>query len=293
MSEQDLLKTTAFGLDFPNPVGIAAGFDKHAEAVEGLGRAGFGFVEIGSVTPEPQEGNPRPRVFRLKEDRAVINRYGFNSDGHDVVRERLRAARASSLSSPESSSATTVVGVNLGKNKTSDRPVADYVSGVERLGPVADYLVVNVSSPNTPGLRSLQGRSQLRSLIGPVLEARDGLPGKKVPVLLKVAPDLSEEDKRDIAEVIAAEGFRVDGLVVCNTTVSRPGTLASRHRGEVGGLSGRPLRDASTAAVADFYRLTRGEPRKRLKTAVRSDKIPTDYHRIIFNKSNSFVDRNT
>ena len=229
--------THLWGKTFPNPIGMAAGFDKHADAMQGLHRTGFGFVEIGSVTPLPQSGNPPPRVFRLKEDEAVVNRYGFNSEGHaavyeKVAREAKRADRA-------------VVGVNLGRNKTSDSAAADYVAGVEKFGEVADYLVINVSSPNTPGLRSLQQRGELKELITKVLAARDRLP-KRTPLLLKIAPDLDDAEKQGIADVILDDECRIDGLIVCNTTVARPQGLKSPLGAESGGLSGRPLRDVST-----------------------------------------------
>ncbi|XP_065296537.1 dihydroorotate dehydrogenase (quinone), mitochondrial isoform X2 [Dermacentor albipictus] len=231
---------------FSNPIGLAAGFDKHAEGVPGAHDWGFGFVEVGSVTPLPQPGNPRPRVFRLTEDLAVVNRYGFNSVGHEQVWSSLHSSRAA-WRGP--------VGVNLGRNKESSNAAADYVAGVHRFADLADYLVVNVSSPNTPGLRTLQGRHHLENLLRKVLEARDSLP-RRLPVLVKIAPDLSDEEKADIAAAVT--NTKVDGLVVCNTTVSRPSSLRSEHRAQPGGLSGRPLRDLSTQTIADLYRLTKG-----------------------------------
>uniref|UniRef100_A0A8C6Z030 Dihydroorotate dehydrogenase (quinone), mitochondrial n=1 Tax=Nothoprocta perdicaria TaxID=30464 RepID=A0A8C6Z030_NOTPE len=194
------LETHVFGRHFRNPVGLAAGFDKHGEAVDGLYGMGFGFVEVGTVTPQPQEGNPKPRVFRLPEDKAVINRYGFNSHGHDAVQRRLRARLPAQRRLSE---AGMPLGINLGKNRSSVDAAADYVAGVQVLGPLADYLVVNVSSPNTPGLRDLQGRAELRSLLSKVLAERDALPCERKPaVLVKIAPDLSAQDKRDIASVV-------------------------------------------------------------------------------------------
>lgn len=250
------LSTHAFGLTFSNPVGMAAGFDKHCEAVRGLQDVGFGFVEVGSVTPKEQEGNEKPRVFRLTEEEAVINRYGFNSVGHDVVLDRMSNLESSLASSFR-------IGVNLGKNKTSSDPVADYVQGVEQFSDVADYIVVNVSSPNTPGLRGLQKSGHLETLISAVVHARDKQvekhkERKHLPILLKVAPDLTEEEKKDIADVIRKEKCRIDGLIVSNTTVSRPDSLLSENKKETGGLSGRPLRDLATSTVSDFYRLTNG-----------------------------------
>jgi len=244
------MSTKLWGLEFKNPVGIAAGFDKHGEAMVGLDKLGFGFVEIGSVTPQPQQGNPKPRVFRLKEDEAVINRYGFNSVGHEVVYDRLMAVR-------KGSSFDGVLGVNLGKNKLSLDAVSDYVEGVEKFGDVCDYLVINISSPNTPGLRSLQGRRDLSALLTSVLEARNKLKHRP-PLLVKIAPDLTDHDKVDIAEVIMDPSTRMDGLIISNTTISRPDSLASLHRGEMGGLSGTPLRDLSTQTIRDLYRLTGG-----------------------------------
>ncbi|XP_067158378.1 dihydroorotate dehydrogenase (quinone), mitochondrial isoform X9 [Apteryx mantelli] len=198
--DSPILEVHVFGQRFCNPVGLAAGFDKHGEAVDGLYKMGFGFVEVGTVTPQPQEGNPKPRVFRLAEDEAVINRYGFNSHGHAAVERRLRARQQTQLRLTE---AGMPLGINLGKNKSSADAAADYVAGVRTLGPLADYLVVNVSSPNTPGLRDLQGRAELHSLLTKVLAERDVLPCERKPaVLVKIAPDLSAQDKQDIASVV-------------------------------------------------------------------------------------------
>jgi dihydroorotate dehydrogenase len=248
-----VLRTTFCGLELPSPIGLAAGFDKDAVAVKGLFGLGLAAVEIGSVTPKPQSGNVRPRVFRLLEDHAIINRYGFNSAGIDAVRENLVAynyggRRAASMGA---------VGINIGKNKatTEEDAVLDYTNGVSRLGDLADYLVINVSSPNTPGLRALQGKEQLRALLVPVMAARDALEYKP-PVLLKIAPDLSEADKVDIAAVALDLGL--DGLIVSNTTVERPPGLVNEHKGEKGGLSGRPLKKMSTDVLRDMYRLTGG-----------------------------------
>ncbi|MFN3889390.1 MAG: quinone-dependent dihydroorotate dehydrogenase [Beijerinckiaceae bacterium] len=237
------LRTQAFGLDFPNPLGMAAGFDKGAEVPDALLRAGFGFVEIGTVTPRPQPGNPRPRLFRLVEDEGVINRFGFNSEGHAAVHERLkaRAGRAG------------VLGVNVGANKESADRVADYVDGVKAFADVATYFTVNISSPNTPGLRDLQQASVLDDLLARVLGARDeaiARHGRK-PVLLKIAPDLALEDLDDIVRVCVARG--VDGMILGNTTVDRPAYLRSRDAPEAGGLSGKPLFDKSTRMLAQLY----------------------------------------
>ncbi|NWH81451.1 PYRD dehydrogenase, partial [Piaya cayana] len=248
------LEVRVLGQRFRNPVGLAAGFDKQAEAVDGLYRMGFGFVEVGTVTPKPQEGNPKPRVFRLVEDEAVINRYGFNSHGHDAVERRLRARQETQL---RLTGEGMPLGVNLGKNKNSIDAAADYVAGVRTLGPLADYLVVNVSSPNTPGLRDLQGKAELQDLLTKVLAERDALPCEHKPaVLVKIAPDLTAQDKQDIASIICKLG--VDGLIISNTTVSRPSSLQSRQRTEAGGLSGKPLRELSTQTIREMYTLTGG-----------------------------------
>jgi dihydroorotate dehydrogenase len=240
-----VLRQRLWGLDFPNPVGIAAGFDKDARAPEALLRLGFGCVEIGTVTPRPQPGNPRPRVFRLEADGALINRMGFNSGGLDRVIERLRVRRREAG----------IVGVNVGKNRDSEDASADYAEGVRRAAPLADYLVVNVSSPNTPGLRDLQARAALETLLRQVLAARDQS-GARPPLLVKIAPDLTPEECVDIAAVALATG--IDGIIVNNTTIARPPTLSSPQANEAGGLSGRPLFEPSTALLADIYRLTEG-----------------------------------
>ncbi|XP_060078303.1 dihydroorotate dehydrogenase (quinone), mitochondrial-like [Ylistrum balloti] len=248
------LSTTVFGRKFKNPVGLAAGFDKDGEAVEGLLAIGFGFVEVGSVTPQPQPGNPPPRVFRLREDNAIINRYGFNSEGHAAVLQR----RVQDRERPGAMKG--VVGVNLGKNKESPSPIGDYVEGVKQFGGVSDYLVVNVSSPNTPGLRDMQGRERLEKLLDQVVAARDNLKlDQKPPILVKIAPDLTQKDKEDVAAVVTKrEGF-IDGFIISNTTISRPSSLQSDHKVETGGLSGAPLRTLATDTISDMYRLTKGK----------------------------------
>lgn len=249
------LQTHAFGLKFTNPIGIAAGFDKHGEAVDGLYKIGFGFVEVGTITPKPQEGNPKPRVFRLTTDQAIINRYGFNSCGLIEAQQRLNARQATQK---EQSKAGHPLGINLGKNKLSQDAGPDYLEGVRALGPLADYLVVNVSSPNTPGLRNLQGKAELRQLLSMVMKERDGLQGEhKPPVLVKIAPDLTAQDKHDIADVVTELG--VDGLMVSNTTVTRAETLQDPLQTEVGGLSGQPLKELATQTVREMYTLTKGK----------------------------------
>jgi dihydroorotate dehydrogenase len=241
------LRQTVFNRVFDNPVGLAAGFDKDGEVFAPALKLGFGFVELGSVTPLPQPGNPRPRLFRLMRDRAVINRMGFNNQGAAAMARRL-AVRDRGRG---------IVGVNLGKNKDQTNATADYVAGAQALAGLADYLVINVSSPNTPGLRALQGRAPLQELIAAVLAERaaqrlDPAP----PLLLKVAPDLNPADREDIAEVALTSGL--DGLIVSNTTVARPPELDPRFAGEAGGLSGRPLFAPATGVLREFYRLTQG-----------------------------------
>jgi len=233
-----------WGLDFPNPVGLAAGYDKDARVPDAVHHLGFGFVEVGTVTPRPQPGNPKPRVFRLDQDRAIINRMGFNSGGLDAVVGYLSRRRRSGI-----------VGVNLGKNRDTGDAAADYVEGIRRAAKVADYLVVSVSSPNTPGLRDLQQRAMLALLLRRLMNVREET-GCRVPLLVKIAPDLTPEERQDIAQVVLATG--IDGLIVSNTTVERPPDLVSRHAHEAGGLSGRPLSAPSTALLADIYRQTQG-----------------------------------
>src|SRR6476619_4150517 len=243
------LAMRAFGLNFPNPIGMAAGFDKSAEVPDALLRLGFGFVEIGTVTPKPQGGNPRPRLFRLERDEAVINRMGFNNDGAEVALRRL-AARAHHGG---------IVGVNVGANKDSSDRVADYVTLIETFAPVASYFTVNVSSPNTPGLRNLQQSAQLDDLLAKVIDARERVRKNAgdSPVLLKIAPDLSLTDLDDVVHI--ARSRRVDGMIVANTTLARPSALREQSRAkEQGGLSGRPLFRLSTRMVAETYVRTEG-----------------------------------
>ena len=242
--EDDCLRLRLWDRDFPNPIGLAAGFDKNAEVPDRTLALGFGFVEVGSVTPRPQAGNPRPRLFRLTRDRAVINRMGFNNDGLEAVAGRLGAG-----------SRMGIVGVNLGVNRDSADAAADYAAGARALAGLADYLVVNVSSPNTPGVRALQGRGPLEALLQAVLQAKEE-GGTRPPVLLKIAPDLTGDDMEDIAEVALASG--IDGLIATNTTIERPTALAGRRRDEAGGLSGAPLFAPSTRVLADMYRQTAG-----------------------------------
>jgi dihydroorotate dehydrogenase len=238
------LAMRVFGLNFPNPVGIGAGFDKHAEVPDALLRSGFGFVEAGTITPLPQPGNPRPRVFRLNPDGGVINRLGFNSQGADAVLARL-AARASSGG---------IVGINVGANKESPDRVADYVKLIESFASVASYVTVNISSPNTPGLRNLQQASVLDDLLARVIEARDRVVQNAgpTPVLLKIAPDLTLGGLDDMVGI--ARSRRVDGMIVGNTTVGRPPSLRDRKTAaEAGGLSGRPLLPLANRMLAETF----------------------------------------
>ncbi|MEQ9246389.1 MAG: quinone-dependent dihydroorotate dehydrogenase [Nitratireductor sp.] len=234
------LKTIVGGMVFPNPLGMAAGFDKNAEAADGLLRLGFGFVECGTVTPKPQEGNPKPRLFRLEEDSALINRMGFNNDGIVAVRERIRSRAGRGG----------IVGVNIGANKDSADRIADYEAGVRAFGDIASYLAVNISSPNTAGLRSLQDRANLSELLHRVIETRNEVAKLRrapIPLFLKIAPDLTDAALADIAD--EALGKRIDGLIVSNTTLSRAG-VTSRLAHETGGLSGQPLFERSTVILA-------------------------------------------
>lgn len=233
------LETRVLGLDFPNPIGLAAGFDKNGEVANEMLDFGFGFVECGTVTPLAQAGNPRPRLFRLREDRAVINRMGFNNDGMEVVAGRLLRRRKNG-----------VVGINVGANKDSKDRMADYRFALARLAPHADYVTINVSSPNTPGLRSLQDRDELARLLSTVGEARAKL-SVAVPLLLKIAPDLDERALDDIAEVVLASC--IEGLIISNTTLARPPALKSRDASETGGLSGAPLFELSTRILREVH----------------------------------------
>jgi dihydroorotate dehydrogenase len=233
------LSQKLLGLTFPNPLGLAAGFDKNAEAVAGALGLGFGFVETGTVTPRPQQGNPRPRIFRLTADRAIVNRLGFNNDGFEAAARRLAAPRRG------------IAGVNIGANRDSTDRIADYVSGVGRFAPLADYLTINISSPNTPGLRDLQGETSLRALLGAVAEARSAAP-RRVPILVKLAPDLEDAALPGIAAAIAETGM--DGVIVSNTTIERDG-LRDARAAEAGGLSGPPLFRRSTAMLAKLRKL--------------------------------------
>jgi len=266
--DDDVLKVEVFGKTLSNPIGMAAGFDKHGEVIDPLFGLGFGYVEIGSITPLPQPGNPQPRFFRLSQDDAVINRYGFNSVGHLEVLARLRARFAKLLSKNPNATENSFVegkllGINLGKNKTGDE-VEDYVKGVQNFGPYADVLIINVSSPNTPGLRDLQNEAKLTNLLKKVVSERDALEGEmidktqKPPVLVKIAPDLTEPEIKSIAQ--SAKDSKIDGIILSNTTIQRP-TDKLITQGDVvneaGGLSGKPLKPIALAAFKHLRKYTK------------------------------------
>lgn len=243
-SNGDILAQSFAGLEFPNPVGLAPGYDKNAEVPVETLRLGFGFTEVGTLTPLPQAGNPKPRLFRLVEDEAVINRMGFNNEGQAAAIALLRNIPENALTGP--------LGINIGANKDSVDRVADYVTGVRNMEPLADYLTVNISSPNTPGLRALQDKAALDDLLAQVMAARI----RATPVFLKVAPDLEPADIDDIVGVAISRG--IAALIISNTTITRP-ALASRHAGEAGGLSGVPLRDMAQQRLADFRKASGGQ----------------------------------
>ncbi len=245
--DDPILATKVWNLSFPNPIGLAAGFDKDAEVCDAALGLGFGFVEAGTVTPRPQPGNSGQRLYRLIEDEAVINRFGFNSRALGPFTANLARRRAR----------PGIVGANVGKNRDTADGAADYIAGIEAIGALADYLVINISSPNTPGLRALQAREQIEALLARVQELRPRrTAGLRPPLLAKVGPDLDETELRDIAQVALATG--IDGLVVGNTTTARPATLKSPDRNAPGGLSGKPLFAPSTACLAAMYRFTEG-----------------------------------
>ncbi|MCF6432342.1 quinone-dependent dihydroorotate dehydrogenase [Leisingera sp. MMG026] len=238
------LKTTLAGIDLPNPVGLAAGYDKNAEALAPLAKSGFGFIEVGAATPRPQPGNPKPRLFRLTEDKAAINRFGFNNEGMEAIGARL-------VQRPRNA----VIGLNLGANKDSEDRAADFAKVLAHCGAHLDFATVNVSSPNTEKLRDLQGKAALSALLAGVIETREGL-SRRVPVFLKIAPDLDREGIEDIAAVALETG--IDAVIATNTTLSRDG-LQSAYKGEAGGLSGAPLFEKSTRVLAQLSELLEGQ----------------------------------
>ncbi|MBT07370.1 MAG: dihydroorotate dehydrogenase (quinone) [Rhodospirillaceae bacterium] len=244
------LSQTCFGLHFANPVGLAAGFDKNARGVNTLLKQGFGSVEVGTITPKAQKGNTRPRLFRLPEDGAVINRLGFNNEGLEIAARRLSRIR------PYKG----IIGANIGPNRNSENPLDDYRTCLTKLAPLVDYLVVNISSPNTPGLRAWQSKENLHTLISTLQDKRAGLTsnaGQNVPLLIKLAPDLDRQSRADIAAV--AIKCKVDGLLISNTTLDRPASLIGKNRAESGGLSGQPLFERSTQILADMYKRVNGD----------------------------------
>ncbi len=244
-----VLASEHFGIRFPNPVGLAAGYDKNAEVIPAISGLGFGFVEAGSITPRAQPGNPKPRLFRLAEDAAVINRLGFNNRGLDEAERNFKAYADNAI-----------VGANLGANKDSGDRIDDYVRGMKRLAPLASYITVNISSPNTPGLRALQGKAELDNLLGRLCDARNTLKKEGVehfPILLKIAPDLTDDDKVDIAVSVLA--MEIEGLIISNTTITRPASLTDSQKAEAGGLSGRPLKHISLGVLKEMYQATGGK----------------------------------
>ncbi len=245
-TDSPVLRTRVFGLDFKNPVGLAAGFDKHAQMPDAILKLGFGFTEAGTVTPLAQPGNPKPRLFRLTEDRAVINRFGFNSQGLAPFCKRLEKRKANPEKAPG------IFGANLGANKESQDRIQDYVTGLETLNGFADYFTINVSSPNTPGLRGLQDKAELVDLIDRLKSV-----GTRAPLLLKIAPDVSDGELEEICETVVEK--EMDGLIISNTTLARPENLKSAHASETGGLSGAPLFDLSTERLGRAYKLTGGK----------------------------------
>jgi dihydroorotate dehydrogenase len=289
LEQRVTVESVVFGKTFPNPIGLGAGFDKDGEIVEPMLDLGFGFVEVGTVTPEPQAGNAKPRMFRLTEDLGIVNRYGFNSRGTAAVEENLKQFRdqksTTSTSTEEDTGENTenkdtgilrtirwiasalypehhapgLVGVNIGKNKSTENATQDYVENIRRLGKYADYLVLNISSPNTAGLRDLQEADQLEALLETCVRARNELVEQRVPLLVKLAPDLTNDDLKKIAQVLLNTSADIDGIVVTNTTTQRPNDLISKHRLESGGLSGAPVRDKSTEVIRTLFALTDGQ----------------------------------
>lgn len=249
--EDPSLSQHIFGLDFVNPIGLAAGFDKNAEVVNSLFNFGFGFIEAGTVTPNPQYGNDKPRIFRLKEDSAIINHLGFNNKGSSYVEKKLKKLNLNSLSNR-------IVGINIGKNKETKNYIDDYNYCLELLGPLAHYVTINISSPNTPGLRDLQNRGQIEKLVQSIKNKKNTINAlNNTPVFFKIAPDLNEEQKRDIALISLANN--IDGLIISNSTLDRPKILNSNFKNEIGGLTGKPLFLKSTLMLKKMYTLTNGQ----------------------------------
>ncbi|XKL67850.1 hypothetical protein PGB90_003341 [Kerria lacca] len=239
-------------LSFRNPLGIAAGFDKNGEAVSSLENIGFGFVEVGTVTPKAQTGNDKPRVFRLLEDKAIINRYGLNNDGYEIVHTRLQKLK-------QNKSFNGILGINLGPNETSENTISDYVNGITVFSDVADYFAINVSCPNTSNLKNLKKKENLKNLLTAVISARNNLTIEPKPLIfLKLSPDLTKEEKNDIIKILKDKMCQIDGLIISNTTVERSLNLKSSSASEPGGLSGLPLKEHSTKLIAEMFKLTKG-----------------------------------
>ena len=251
-NDNKILQQVIWNIEFSNPVGLAAGFDKNAEVIDETSNLGFGFVEIGTVTPRPQIGNEKPRVFRLKKDKAIINHLGFNNQGMEKVKKRLLKRYNKKYTTPA------IVGLNVGKNFDSKDASLDYISCIKCLGPYVNYIVINISSPNTPGLGDLQNRHKLENLIVTLKKNISNISYvNNKPILIKISPDLNEEQKRDIALTSLAQG--VDGLIVSNTTLTKPNLLKDSNKSEIGGLSGKPLFVPSTIILKEMYNFTGGK----------------------------------
>ena len=249
--EDPILSQHLIGLDFPNPVGLAAGFDKNAEVVNSMFSFGFGFVEVGTITPLPQQGNPRPRVFRLENDNAIINSLGFNNKGAKKVKKNISKLR-------KSLSENRIIGVNLGKNKNTINSIDDYLIGMEQLGNIASYITINISSPNTQGLRDLQLKGNIENLIKQIVLKREQIESiNKKPILIKISPDLNDDQLRDITLISLANN--IDGLILTNTTTNRSNKLLSKNKNKKGGLSGKPLFEVSNNILRKMYNLTNGQ----------------------------------
>ena len=249
--EDPILAQHLMGLDFANPIGLAAGFDKNAEVINSMFSFGFGFLEVGTITPQPQNGNSKPRVFRLNEDKAIINSLGFNNRGIKKVKKNLTKYQKSNLNNK-------IIGVNIGKNKNSSEAFSDYLIGLEELGDLASYITINISSPNTAGLRDLQLRGKIEKLIKKIIDKRDEIKNINTkPILIKISPDLNEDQLRDIALISLANN--IDGLILTNSTIKREGSLLSINKKQIGGLSGRPLYDSSNIVLKKMFELTNGQ----------------------------------
>ena len=246
-----ILSQHILGLDFPNPIGLAAGFDKNAEVISSMFSLGFGFIEVGTITPLPQNGNPKPRVFRLEEDKGIINSLGFNNKG-------ILKAKKNLIKFKSSSNKNRIVGVNLGINKNSTDSINDYLFGIESFCNLANYITINISSPNTVGLRDLQLRGKIENLIKQVVLKREKIESlTKIPIFIKISPDLNDDQLRDIALISLANN--IDGLIITNTTINRPNNLLSKNKNFKGGLSGKPLFQASNKILKKMYNLTNGQ----------------------------------